>query len=131
MSVLPARGSAVAAPIAIVHSYTEHTRVVAATDFPLDASSDTVAVFAKVRGPHSRLEAGMSSNVSPLGLKLFALYLAAYGTFVGLNAFWPDVMKKPVIAGVNLAIVYGFGLIVGAFVLALIYAVASGDEGQT
>jgi uncharacterized membrane protein (DUF485 family) len=73
----------------------------------------------------------MTSNVSPLGLKLFALYLAAYGVFVALNAFWPDVMKTPVVAGVNLAIVYGFGLIVGAFVLALIYAVASGNEGQT
>ena len=73
----------------------------------------------------------MTSNVSPLGLKLFALYLAAYAIFVALNAFWPDVMKTPVVAGVNLAIVYGFGLIVGAFVLALIYAVASGDQGQT
>ena len=73
----------------------------------------------------------MTSNVSPLGLKLFALYLTAYGVFVALNAFWPDVMKTPVVAGVNLAIVYGLGLIVGAFVLALIYAVATGDEGQT
>lgn len=73
----------------------------------------------------------MSSNVSPLGLKLFALYLAAYGVFVALNAFFPGVMKTPAIAGVNLAIVYGFGLIVGAFVLAVIYAVASGDKGQS
>ena len=73
----------------------------------------------------------MTSNVSPIGLKLFVLYLAAYGAFVGLNAFWPDVMKTPVLAGVNLAIVYGFGLIIGAFVLAVIYAVASGDQGQT
>ena len=73
----------------------------------------------------------MTSNVSPIGLKLFVLYLAAYGVFVALNAFWPDVMKTPAIAGVNLAIVYGFGLIVGAFVLAVIYAVVSGDKGQT
>jgi uncharacterized membrane protein (DUF485 family) len=73
----------------------------------------------------------MTSNVSPIGLKLFLLYLAAYGVFVALNAFWPDVMKTPAVAGVNLAIVYGFGLIVGAFVLAVIYAVASGDKGQT
>jgi uncharacterized membrane protein (DUF485 family) len=73
----------------------------------------------------------MTSNVSPIGLKLFVLYLAAYGVFVALNAFVPEVMKIPAIAGVNLAIVYGFGLIVGAFVLAVIYAVASGDKGQT
>jgi len=73
----------------------------------------------------------MTSNVSPLGLKLFALYFAAYAAFVGLNAFWPSVMKTPVIAGVNLAVVYGFGLIIGAFVLAVIYAVLSGNKGQS
>jgi uncharacterized membrane protein (DUF485 family) len=66
-----------------------------------------------------------SSNISPIGLKLFLIYFVAYAAFVALNAFWPDVMKKPAIAGVNLAIVYGFGLIVGAFVLALLYAVLS------
>jgi uncharacterized membrane protein (DUF485 family) len=65
----------------------------------------------------------MPSNINPLGLKLFGLYLAAYGAFVGLNAFWPDVMRTPAVAGVNLAVVYGFGLILGAFVLAVIYAV--------
>lgn len=70
----------------------------------------------------------MSPNISPLGLKLFLLYLSAYSVFVGLNAFWPDVMKKPAFAGVNLAIVYGFGLIIGAFVLALLYAVLSVDK---
>ncbi|HVJ66437.1 MAG TPA: DUF485 domain-containing protein [Caulifigura sp.] len=73
----------------------------------------------------------MTSNVSPLGLKLFALYFAAYAAFVSLNAFWPSVMKTPVIAGVNLAVVYGFGLIIGAFVLAVIYAVLSGNKGQS
>jgi uncharacterized membrane protein (DUF485 family) len=73
----------------------------------------------------------MSSNVSPIGLKLFLLYLAAYGVFVGLNAFMPEVMKMPAIAGVNLAIVYGFGLIIGAFVLAVLYAVLSVDKEQT
>ena len=46
----------------------------------------------------------MTSNVSPLGLKLFFLYLAAYGVFVALNAYWPGVMKTPAFAGVNLAL---------------------------
>ena len=72
----------------------------------------------------------MSHNVNPLGVKLFLVYLAVYGGFVGLNAFWPDVMRRPAFAGVNLAIVYGMGLIVGAFVLAVIYAVARGDGRQ-
>lgn len=54
------------------------------------------------------------------GLILFCLYFAFYATFVGLNAFYPTAMEYN-IGGVNLAIVYGFGLIVLALVLALIY----------
>lgn len=55
-----------------------------------------------------------------IGLVLFFLYLAFYGGFVALTAFAPDVMRTTV-AGVNLAIVYGLGLIVAAMVLAGIY----------
>jgi len=54
------------------------------------------------------------------GLVLFALYLAIYGAFVYLNAFAPAVMAAQV-GGVSLAIVYGFGLIAAAVVLALLY----------
>ena len=56
-----------------------------------------------------------------LGLALFALYLIIYATFVALSAFRNDLMAKPVLGGVNLAVVYGFGLIFAAFVLALAY----------
>jgi uncharacterized membrane protein (DUF485 family) len=56
-----------------------------------------------------------------IGLALFTLYLMLYGGFMGLNAFAPARMAEPAVAGVNLAIVYGFGLIVGAVVLALVY----------
>lgn len=73
------------------------------------------------------LEDFMPSNIHPTGLKLFGLYLLAYGGFVALNAFWPQVMRTPVYQGVNLAIVYGMGLIIGAFVLALLYAVLCGN----
>jgi uncharacterized membrane protein (DUF485 family) len=55
------------------------------------------------------------------GLILFFIYLIIYGTFVALSAFAPSLMAKPVIGGVNLAVVYGLGLIGLAFVLALIY----------
>jgi uncharacterized membrane protein (DUF485 family) len=54
------------------------------------------------------------------GLWLFALYFAIYSTFVGLNAFSPETMATT-IAGVNLAVAYGMGLIVAALVLALVY----------
>jgi len=57
-----------------------------------------------------------------LGLLLFAIYLAAYGAYVLINAFRPAVMDELVGAGVNLAVASGMGLIVGALVLALVYA---------
>ncbi len=55
------------------------------------------------------------------GAVLFLAYLLLYGGFVAINAFNPEVMATVVLAGVNLAIVYGLGLIVAAFVLALLY----------
>lgn len=58
-----------------------------------------------------------------IGLWLFALYVLLYGGFVLLNAFVPDVMQRIPALGVNLAIWYGFGLILAAIVLALLYGV--------
>jgi uncharacterized membrane protein (DUF485 family) len=55
------------------------------------------------------------------GLILFAIYVILYLGFMFLNAFEPQRMQQPVWAGVNLAIVYGMGLIVAALVLALVY----------
>jgi uncharacterized membrane protein (DUF485 family) len=49
------------------------------------------------------------------------VYLLLYGGFMVLNAFYPQQMRRPVFAGVNLAVTYGLVLIVGAFVLALLY----------
>src|SRR5438045_9266687 len=55
------------------------------------------------------------------GLILFFIYLAFYAGFMGLAAFAPQAMGRPVLAGVNLAITYGMGLIVGALVVAALY----------
>ena len=63
----------------------------------------------------------MSHGSTRLGLFLFGLYLALYGGFVLLAAFAPQAMEATPLAGVNLAIWYGFGLIGAAIVLALIY----------
>lgn len=57
-----------------------------------------------------------------LGMALFLLYLLFYGAFVVINAAWPQWMDMVVWSGLNLAVVYGLGLIVGAFILALVYA---------
>jgi uncharacterized membrane protein (DUF485 family) len=52
---------------------------------------------------------------------MFAVYLIFYGSFVLLAAFSPQSMEFTPLAGVNLAIWYGFGLIAVAILLALIY----------
>jgi len=58
------------------------------------------------------------------GLVLFFIYLAFYAGFMGLAAFAPEAMGRPALAGVNLAITYGMGLIIGAFVIAALYMAA-------
>ena len=58
---------------------------------------------------------------SRYGLALFAVYLLLYGGYVLLNAFRPAVMDVVVVAGVNLATVYGLGLIAAALLMALVY----------
>jgi uncharacterized membrane protein (DUF485 family) len=56
-----------------------------------------------------------------IGILLFALYLVVYVGFVGLFAWDYKAGAKVVFGGLNVAIVYGMGLIVGAFVLAVVY----------
>ena len=63
----------------------------------------------------------MQTHNARLGLVLFFIYVILYGGFVFLNAFAAETMEATPLAGVNLAILYGFGLILAALVLALIY----------
>jgi uncharacterized membrane protein (DUF485 family) len=65
-----------------------------------------------------------------VGLILFFLYLIFYAAFVYLSAFRGDVMAQPALAGVNLAVVYGFGLIFGALLLAVIYMLLCRKEEE-
>ena len=69
-----------------------------------------------------------------VGLGLFAVYLVLYGGFMGLNAFYPERMGRAPFGGVNLAVLYGLVLIVGAFVLAVLYMFLvrrrAGGEGE-
>lgn len=57
-----------------------------------------------------------------LGLILFAIYFAGYVAYVGINAFWPDLMDAVPLLGLNWAVVSGMGLILGALALSLVYA---------
>lgn len=77
----------------------------------------------------------MQTHNARVGFVLFLVYLLLYGGFVFLNAFAADVMEWTPVAGVNLAILYGFGLILAAFLLAILYGrlckpERSGEEGQ-
>ena len=63
----------------------------------------------------------MNNRNARLGFALFSIYLVLYGGFVFINAFAPSLMELTPLAGVNLAVWYGFGLIVAALALALIY----------
>lgn len=56
-----------------------------------------------------------------LGVWMFLLYAAVYAIFVAINLLKPLWMEKTVFMGLNLAVVYGFGLILFALVEALIY----------
>lgn len=56
-----------------------------------------------------------------LGLILFFVYLLFYAGFVLISAFAPELMERVVWAGLNLAVVYGFALIVVAFAMALVF----------
>ena len=56
-----------------------------------------------------------------LGVQMFIIYAIAYMGFVAINVFKPVLMEKIIFKGLNLATVYGFGLIFFALFLALIY----------
>ena len=72
----------------------------------------------------------MQTRNSRIGMVLFLFYLVLYGGFVLLNTFSPTTMEATPIEGINVAIIYGFTLIVSAFVLALLYGLLCTAEGD-
>jgi uncharacterized membrane protein (DUF485 family) len=65
-----------------------------------------------------------------LGLSLFCLYLLLYCGFVALSTFAPQTMEATPFAGVNIAVWYGFALIVAAFVMAMFYGFMTRGRGD-
>lgn len=49
-----------------------------------------------------------------LGIWMFLAYAIVYAVFVGINLYDPLLMEAKVLLGLNLATVYGFGLIIAA-----------------
>ena len=56
-----------------------------------------------------------------LGIWMFISYTIVYGVFVAIGVANYEAMKIIVIADLNLAVTYGFGLIVLAIIMGLIY----------
>jgi len=76
----------------------------------------------------------MDTRNARIGLILFCVYLVLYGGFVFLNAFSAESMEATPVSGVNLAILYGFGLIIAAIILSAVYGficTPDGDEGSS
>jgi uncharacterized membrane protein (DUF485 family) len=57
-----------------------------------------------------------------LGVWMFLVYAIIYAGFVLINLVKPRMMEATVFAGTNLAVFYGFGLIVFAIILSLVYS---------
>ena len=72
----------------------------------------------------------MEAHNARIGFILFVVYSVFYSTFVLLNAIVPGVMEIKPVAGINLAILYGFALIVFALLLALVYGVMCRTKGH-
>ena len=72
----------------------------------------------------------MKTPANRFGLILFAIYLTIYAGFVLINAIAPSLMESTPVAGLNLAILYGFGLIITAFVLSIFYGIVSGQRDR-
>lgn len=66
-----------------------------------------------------------------LGLWLFLVYCICYGGFMGLSAFKVTALRDVIWRGVPLSLWYGFGLIAGALVLAVIYMVLCRPESAS
>lgn len=56
-----------------------------------------------------------------IGIILFFIYFIVYFGFVFIGTLYPKVLNMKAIGGLNLAIVYGMGLIILAAVMGLLY----------
>jgi uncharacterized membrane protein (DUF485 family) len=77
-----------------------------------------------------REDAAVVAHNSRMGVILLFVYVIFYGGFMALSAFSPAAMSASPFGGPNLAALYGFGLIVLALVLALIYMLVCRKSGQ-
>ena len=83
--------------------------------------SATKGDCAMSHGPATEWKKDNAASIKlKVGLWMFFIYLAIYAGFIFLNVLDPQIMSID-IGSMNLAIVYGFGLIIIAIALALVY----------
>jgi uncharacterized membrane protein (DUF485 family) len=56
-----------------------------------------------------------------LGVVMFIIYAIIYGGFTFINVVNAKLMEMTIVFGLNLAVVYGFTLIIVALIMAMIY----------
>lgn len=64
-----------------------------------------------------------------LGLKLFAVYAVTYLLFILCCITSPELLAASLLLGISNSVVFGFGLIILAIVIALIYGLACRGSG--
>ncbi|MBF0409303.1 MAG: DUF485 domain-containing protein [Candidatus Riflebacteria bacterium] len=62
-----------------------------------------------------------SDYKSIIGARMFWAYAIFYAGFIAINVIDPLLMEKIIFMGLNVAVVYGMGLIIVALILAVIY----------
>jgi uncharacterized membrane protein (DUF485 family) len=77
--------------------------------------------FDMSHGPSTEWKKDTSSAYkSRLGVWMFLVYAVVYATFITMNVAAPALMRADV-GSLNVAILFGFGLIILAVILAFIY----------
>jgi uncharacterized membrane protein (DUF485 family) len=77
-----------------------------------------------------REDADVVAHNTRMGVILLFVYVLFYGGFMVLSAFRPAAMAAAPFGGPNVAVLYGFGLIGLALVLALVYMVVCRRSGR-
>ncbi len=75
-----------------------------------------------IHEPATKIETdNAASKKAKLGVRLFIVYTLVYSGFVIIGLTKPELMGLELMGGQNIAIIYGFGLIVLAIVMGFIY----------
>lgn len=72
-------------------------------------------------GPAAKLDKdNAAAYKTKLGIKMFVAYTLVYAIFVAINATNPKIMQL-IVLGQTAAVIWGFGLITLALIMAVIY----------